>query len=91
MFLLSGILFVMLGLGTDGIPSVVQLRTPPSAVTGLPNLPVSLRGYSYSIMNIGPVCFTRKGLSVASTAACLTFTVRFFSVCIAYGLLHACF
>ncbi|XP_062108482.1 protein ABCI12, chloroplastic [Humulus lupulus] len=73
--LLSGILFIMLGLGSDGVPSLVQLRTPPSSVTGLPNLPSSLVGYSYSIMKLGPLDFTRKGLSIASTAACLTFTV----------------
>ncbi|KAF4358871.1 hypothetical protein F8388_013675 [Cannabis sativa] len=73
--LLSGILFIMLGLGSDGVPSLVQSRTPPSSVTGLPNLPSSLVGYSYSIMKLGPLDFTRKGLSIASTAACLTFTV----------------
>ncbi|XP_044486836.1 protein ABCI12, chloroplastic isoform X2 [Mangifera indica] len=74
--LLSGVLFIMLGLGSDGIPSPVQLRTPPPAVMGLPNLPVSLGSYSYLLMKLGPLRFTRKGLSVASTAACLTFTVR---------------
>lgn len=73
--LLSGILFIMLGLGSDGVPPLVQLRTPPPAMMGLPNLPASLGGYSYLIMKLGPLQFTRKGLSVASTAACLTFTV----------------
>lgn len=68
----------MLGLGSDGVPSLVQSRTPPSAIMGLPNLPISLGGYSYLIMKLGPLQFTRKGLSVASTAACLTFTVSFF-------------
>ncbi|XP_073116855.1 protein ABCI12, chloroplastic isoform X4 [Elaeis guineensis] len=47
--LLSGILFIMLGFGSDG--------------------------YSYTIMKLGPLQFTRKGLSVASTSACLTFTI----------------
>ncbi|KAE8076936.1 hypothetical protein FH972_015553 [Carpinus fangiana] len=73
--LLSGILFIMLGLGSDGVPPLVQLRTPPPAMMGLPNVPASLGGYSYLIMKLGPLQFTRKGLSVASTAACLTFTV----------------
>lgn len=73
--LLSGILFIMLGLGSDGVPSLVQSRTPPATMMGLSNLPLSLSGYSYSIMKLGPLHFTRKGLSVASTAACLTFTV----------------
>lgn len=74
-YLLSGLLFITSGLGADGAPALVQLRTPPPAVTGLPNLPVSLTGYSYLISKLGPLTFTRKGLSVASTVACLTFTV----------------
>ncbi|KAM0988431.1 hypothetical protein FF1_012478 [Malus domestica] len=73
--LISGILFIMLGLGSDGVPPLVQLRTPPPGMMGLSNLPASLEGYSYLIMKLGPIQFTRKGLSVASTAACLTFTV----------------
>ncbi|CAN0856200.1 Protein ABCI12, chloroplastic [Linum grandiflorum] len=82
--LLSGILFLMLGFGSDSVPSLVQLRTPPPSVTGLPNLPHSLRGYSYLIFKLGPLQFTRKGLSVASTAACLTFTIfQSASLCLA--------
>ncbi|XP_017699891.2 protein ABCI12, chloroplastic isoform X1 [Phoenix dactylifera] len=73
--LLSGILFIMLGLGSDGVPPLVQLRTPPASVSGLSCLPSSLAGYSYTIMKLGPLQFTRKGLSVASTSACLTFTI----------------
>ncbi|KAL5541710.1 hypothetical protein UlMin_009420 [Ulmus minor] len=73
--LISGILFIMLGLGADGVPSLVQSRTPPPAMMGLSSLPLSLGGYSYSILKLGPLQFTQKGLSVASTAACLTFTV----------------
>lgn len=80
MSLLSGILFIMLGLGADSAPPLVQPRTPPPAMMGLPNLPVSLEGYSYLIMKLGPLKFTRKGLSVASTAACLTFTVSSFHI-----------
>ncbi|GLT47512.1 hypothetical protein SLA2020_212050 [Shorea laevis] len=82
--LLSGILFVTLGLGTDGALSPVQFRSPPPAITGLPNLPTSLGGYSYLIMKLGPLQFTRKGLSVASTAACLTFIIfQSASLCLA--------
>ncbi|KAJ8747565.1 hypothetical protein K2173_013061 [Erythroxylum novogranatense] len=82
--LLSGILFVMLGLGADGAPPLVQLRTPPPAMMGLPKLPVSLAGYSYVILKLGPLQFTRKGLSVASTAACLTFIIfQSASLCLA--------
>ncbi|KAL3505833.1 hypothetical protein ACH5RR_031215 [Cinchona calisaya] len=73
--LLSGILFIMLGLGTDSAPSLVFSRTPPPSILGLPNLPTSLEGYSYVIMKFGPLQLTRKGLSTASTSACLTFTI----------------
>ena len=78
MSFLSGLLFIMLGLGSDGAPPLVQLRTPPPAMMGLPNLPDSLGGYSYLVMKLGPLQLTRKGLSVASTAACLTFTASCF-------------
>ena len=76
--LLSGILFIMLGLGTDSAPSLVFSRTPPPSVLGLPNLPTSLDGYSYVVMKFGPLQLTRKGLSTASTSACLTFVVSVF-------------
>lgn len=82
--LLSLILFVSLGLGTDGAPTPIQFRSPPSGITGLPNLPASLSGYSYLIMKLGPLQFTRKGFSVASTAACLTFIIfQGVSLCLA--------
>ncbi|KAL0537928.1 hypothetical protein IC582_026919 [Cucumis melo] len=73
--ILSGILFVMLGLGADGVPPLIQSRTPPPGMMGLPELPASLGGYSYLIAKLGPLTFTRKGLSIASTSACLTFVV----------------
>ncbi|KAL5202190.1 hypothetical protein ABZP36_013142 [Zizania latifolia] len=73
--LLSGIIFIMLGFGSDGAPSLVQTRTPPPSVLGLPNIPCSSNGYSYTIMKLGPLQFTRKGLSVASTSACLSFAI----------------
>ncbi|EEF45417.1 cobalt ion transporter, putative [Ricinus communis] len=82
--LLSGILFIMLGLGSDSAPALVQSRTPPPAMMGLPNVPASLGGYSYLIMKLGPLQFTRKGLSVASTAACLSFIIfQSASLCLA--------
>ncbi|KAI3459332.1 hypothetical protein Pfo_015995 [Paulownia fortunei] len=73
--LLCGILFVLLGLSTDSAPSLLCSRSPPSSVTGLPTLPASVEGYKYVIMKLGPLQLTRKGLSAASTAACLTFTI----------------
>ncbi|GAB4851168.1 hypothetical protein Ancab_030462 [Ancistrocladus abbreviatus] len=81
--LLSGILFIMLALGADGVPPMVSPRTPPPSLIGLPSIPSSLQGYRYVIMKLGPLQFTRKGLSVASTSACLTFTIfQSASVCL---------
>ncbi|XP_066366262.1 protein ABCI12, chloroplastic-like isoform X2 [Miscanthus floridulus] len=73
--LLSGFLFIMLGFGADGAPSLVQTRTPPPSVLGIPNIPCSTSGYSYTIFKLGPLQFTRKGLSVASTSASLSFAI----------------
>ncbi|KAK8684971.1 hypothetical protein V6N13_040983 [Hibiscus sabdariffa] len=82
--LLCGILFILSGLGTDGVPQLVQSRTPSSSLTGLPDLPKSLSGYSYLIMKLGPLQLTRKGLSVASTASSLTFIIfQSASLCLA--------
>lgn len=73
--LISGILFIMLGLGADSTPMVVQSRTPPPSMMGLPAIPPSFAGYSYLLFKLGPLQLTRKGLSVATTSACLTFTI----------------
>lgn len=73
--LLSGILFIMLGLSTDSAPSLISSRAPPPSMMGLPSFPASLEGYKYVILKLGPLQLTRKGLSTATTSACLTFTV----------------
>ncbi|XP_075506752.1 LOW QUALITY PROTEIN: protein ABCI12, chloroplastic [Primulina tabacum] len=73
--LLCGILFVFLGLSTDSAPSLLCSRNPPSSLTRLPTLPVSFERYRYVIMKLGPLLLTSKGLSAATTAACLTFTI----------------
>lgn len=73
--LLSVVLFIMLGLSADGALPSLSSRTPPPSLIGLPNISSSLRGYNYIFFKLGPLQMTRKGLSVASTSACLTFTV----------------
>lgn len=75
MALLSGLLLVTVSLGTDGIPPLVQTRTPPPAMSSLPDLPAKLGGYSYVMWKLGPFQLTRKGLTLGITAACLSFTV----------------
>ncbi|GAB2210298.1 hypothetical protein Droror1_Dr00015561 [Drosera rotundifolia] len=82
--LLSGVIFIMLAFSADGVAPIVSPRTPPPEISGLPNLPCSFQGYSYIIVKIWPLQLTRKGLSVASIAACLTFTVlQSASLCLA--------
>lgn len=73
--MLSVFLFVMLALGTDGVPTVVQTRRPLPLAEGLPKLPAALGGYKYLILKLGPVQLTRKGVAVATAASCLSFTV----------------
>ncbi|KAJ8428582.1 hypothetical protein Cgig2_031376 [Carnegiea gigantea] len=73
--LLSLILFIALGLSADGALPSLSSRTPPPSLVGLPNIPSSFRGYNYIIFKLGPLQMTRKGLSVASTSAGLTFTI----------------
>ncbi|XP_057550212.1 protein ABCI12, chloroplastic [Amaranthus tricolor] len=73
--LLSLFLFVVLGLTADTVLFSVSSRTPPSSLTGIPSIPLSFKGYSYRLFKFGPLQMTRKGLSLASTSACLTFTV----------------
>ena len=75
--LLSLFLFVVLGLTADTVLFSVSSRTPPSSLTGIPSIPLSFKGYSYRLFKFGPLQMTRKGLSLASTSACLTFTVSF--------------
>lgn len=72
---LSGFLFVMLALGTDGVAPVMQSRRPLIASQGLPKLPAALSGYKYVLLKLGPFQLTRKGVSLAAAASCLSFTV----------------
>lgn len=75
MVFLSGFLLLMVSLGTDGVPPLVQTRTPPPAMDGLPILPAKMGGYSYVIWKLGPIQLTRKGLALGVTASCLSFAV----------------
>ncbi|XP_074292262.1 protein ABCI12, chloroplastic [Silene latifolia] len=82
--LLSLILFLVLGLTADSAIPSVSWRTPPPSLNGFPSVPPSTRGYAYMIFKFGPLQMTRKGLSVASTSACLTFTIlQSASLCLA--------
>jgi hypothetical protein len=75
MAILSGFLFVMLALGTDGVAPVMQSRRPLALAEGLPKLPAAIGGYKYVFLKLGPFQLTRKGVSLAASASCLSFTV----------------
>lgn len=80
----SGLLLLMVSLGTDGVPPLVQTRTPPPSMSGLPVLPANLGGYKYVVWKLGPFLLTRKGVALGVTAACLSFTVlQSASLCLA--------
>ncbi|XP_056699646.1 protein ABCI12, chloroplastic isoform X2 [Spinacia oleracea] len=68
------LLFCPLGYSQQTCGSVSQ-RTPPPSFSGLSNIPSSFKGYKYMLFKFGPLQMTRKGLSIASTSACLTFTI----------------
>eukprot|EP00249_Psilotum_nudum_P006288 c19613_g1_i1 orf=151-1344(-) len=72
---LSIFLLITVSLGTDGIPPLVQTRTPPPVMDGLPTLSGACGGYCYVLWKFGPLQLTRKGLSLGITASCLFFTV----------------
>ncbi|KAI5079986.1 hypothetical protein GOP47_0005465 [Adiantum capillus-veneris] len=75
MAFVSGLLLLMVSLGTDGIPPLVQTRTPPPEMSGIPALPSSFTSYRYVLWKVGPFQLTRKGLALGVTTACLSFTV----------------
>lgn len=71
--LFSLLLFVMTALGADGVPPVQQARTPPSALTGLPQLSATSSNYRFVIFHWGILTITRRSLTLAASAASLTF------------------
>ncbi|KAH7373527.1 hypothetical protein KP509_17G060600 [Ceratopteris richardii] len=72
---LSVLLLLMVSLGADSIPPIVQTRTPPPQLCGIPPLPSSFTAYKYVLWKLGPFQLTRKGLALGTTSACLSFTV----------------
>eukprot|EP00850_Spirogloea_muscicola_P000927 SM000003S11172 [mRNA] locus=s3:1368310:1370902:- [translate_table: standard] len=79
MAILCCYLFALVALGSDGVAPLVQARCPPPAADGLPALPPALGGgggYKYVLLAAGPLHVTRRGVALAGSSACLTFTVR---------------
>jgi general transcription factor 3C polypeptide 2 len=69
-------LFVFAAIGSDGVPLLTQPREPAAALEGLENVEgiALLTSYKYAILNFGPIHVTRRGVTVATNAACVTFT-----------------
>jgi len=69
-------LFVFAAIGSDGVPLLTQPREPAAALEGLENVEgIALAtSYKYAILNFGPIHVTRRGVTIATNAACVTFT-----------------
>ena len=60
-------------MGADGVPPVQQERGLPAAMEGLPDRMPFSGGYRYVIFHFCFITITRRSLSVAIAASCLTF------------------
>ena len=67
--------FVCVAIGADGVAPVVSAREPPAAYEGLGGVPELATGYRYSLVRLGPLQVTRKGINLAITSSAMTFTV----------------
>ena len=73
---LALVLFVFVAIGSDGVPLLTQPREPAPVLEGLENVEgIALAtSYKYAILNFGPIHVTRRGVTIATNAACVTFT-----------------
>ncbi len=60
-------------MSTDGVPPVQQERGLPAAMEGLPDRMPFSGSYRYVIFHFWFITITRRSLSVAIAASCLTF------------------
>jgi len=69
-------LFVFASIGADGVPLLTQPREPIAALEGLENVhSIELaESYKYVLVHFGPITVTRRGVTIATNAACVTFT-----------------
>jgi energy-coupling factor transporter transmembrane protein EcfT len=74
--LLALALFVFAAIGSDGVPLLTQPREPAAVLEGLENVEgIALAtSYKYAVLNFGPIHVTRRGVTIATNAACVTFT-----------------
>lgn len=72
--LICGLIFLFTAIGSDGVPPVLQPRSPPNALEGIHTTLAPDTPYSYVILNLGFITITRRSINLAITAAALTFT-----------------
>ena len=72
---LCAILFAFMVVGADSVMPVIQPREPPAAAEGLLALPGLEDAYRYVLIHVGPLQVTRRGVNLAVSSSCLTFTV----------------
>lgn len=70
---LCALLFAFTALGADSLAPLAQARAPPAALEGLPQLQPLPSGYSYTLLSLGPLRATRRGVQLAANAASLAF------------------
>jgi len=73
--LLCTIVYVFTALGSDSVPVLAQLRSPPPEMEGLIALPEVQPVYKYVLIHIGPIQVTRRSATLAGNAATLSFSI----------------
>lgn len=69
------VLFALMVVGADSVVPVIQPREPPAAAEGLLLAPQLDHAYRYVLVHLGPLQVTRRGVNLAVSSSCLTFTV----------------
>ncbi|KAK9909552.1 hypothetical protein WJX75_003996 [Coccomyxa subellipsoidea] len=67
------LIFVFTAIGADSVPPVLQTRGVPPAAEGLPATLSALGSYNYVLFHFFFITITRRSLSLAVAASCLTF------------------
>ena len=69
------------GRGADSVPPVLQTRGVPPAAEGLPATLSALGSYNYVLFHFFFITITRRSLSLAVAASCLTFVALQVHLC----------
>lgn len=72
---------VIVWCGADGVPPVLQTRGVPPAAEGLPSSISTQGSYRYVLFHFWFITITRRSLSLAVAASCLTFVAPQVGAC----------